>query len=110
MWMFSTSAGVVTLSGSVENLPDRQRVVATAKSVRGVTEVNDQLTVYALARPDDEIRADIQSALKQDPATKSYQTTVAVHDAVATLSGTVGSYAERQLATRIASGSRCQGG
>ena len=100
----STSQGVVTLTGSVENLPAKERAVMTAKSVRGVTEVNDQLTVYALARPDDEIRADIQSALKQDPATKSYQTTAAVHDAIATLTGTVGSYAEQQLATRIASG------
>jgi len=92
----STSQGVVTLTGSVENLPAKERAVMTAKSVRGVTEVNDQLTVYALARPDDEIRADIQSALKQDPATKSYQTTVAVHDAIATLTGTVGSYADCQ--------------
>jgi len=100
----STSQGIVTLSGSVENLPAKERAIMTAKSVRGVTEVIDQLTVYALARPDDEIRADIQSALKQDPATMSYQTTVAVHDAVATLTGTVGSYAEQQLATRIASG------
>jgi len=66
--------------------------------------VTDQITVNAVSRPDDDIRADIQSALKQDPATESYQTTVAVHDAVATLSGTVGSYAEQQLATRIASG------
>ena len=100
----STSQGIVTLSGSVENLPAKERAIMTAKSVRGVNEVIDQLTVYALARPDDDILADIQSALKQDPATESYQTTVAVHDAVATLTGAVGSYAEHQLAARIASG------
>jgi osmotically-inducible protein OsmY len=100
----STSQGVVTLSGSVENLPDKERVIKTAKSVRGVRGVIDQLTVYALARPDDEIRADIQAALHQDPATEAFQTTAAVHDAVATLTGSVGSYAEQQLATQIASG------
>lgn len=100
----STSVGIVTLSGSVDNLPDKERVIKTAKSVRGVSEVIDQLTVYALARPDDEIRADIQAALHQDPATEAFQTTAAVHDAVATLTGSVGSYAEQQLVTRIASG------
>ena len=47
----STSEGIVTLAGSVENLPDKERVIKTAKSVRGVRGVIDQLTVYALARP-----------------------------------------------------------
>jgi osmotically-inducible protein OsmY len=100
----STSGGIVTLTGSVDNLLDKERAIKTAKSVRGVSEVTDQITVNAVSRPDADILADIQSALKQDPATKSYQTTVAVQNAVATLSGTVGSYAEQQLATRIASG------
>jgi len=100
----TTSHGVVTLTGSVDNLLDKERAIMTAKSVRGVSEVTDQITVNAVSRADDDIRADIQSALKQDPAAESYQTTVAVQDAVATLSGTVGTYAEQQLATRIASG------
>jgi hypothetical protein len=62
----STSHGIVTLTGSVENLPAKDRAILTAKSVRGVSEVIDQLTVYALARPDDEIRADVQAALHQE--------------------------------------------
>jgi len=100
----STSQGIVTLSGSVDNLLDKERAIKTAKSVRGVSDVIDRITVNSVSRPDDDIRNDIQKALQQDPATESYQTSVSVQDAVATLTGSVGSYAEQQLATRIASG------
>ena len=100
----STSQGIVTLSGSVDNLLAKERAVMAAKSIRGVLEVIDQITVTPVSRSDEDIRKDIQTALQQDPATESYQTTVSVQGAVATLTGSVGSYAEKQLATRIAKG------
>ena len=100
----STSQGIVTLSGSVDNLLAKERAVMAAKSIRGVREVIDKITVTPVSRSDEDIRKDIQTALQQDPATESYQTTVSVQGAVATLTGSVGSYAEKQLATRIANG------
>jgi len=100
----STSQGIVTLSGSVDNLLAKERAVMAAKSIRGVREVIDEITVTPVSRSDEDIRKDIQTALQQDPATESYQTTVSVQGAVATLTGSVGSYAEKQLATRIAKG------
>ena len=100
----STSQGIVTLSGSVNNLLAKERAVMAAKSIRGVREVIDKITVTPVSRSDEDIRKDIQTALQQDPATESYQTTVSVQDAVATLTGSVGTYAEKQLATRIAKG------
>jgi osmotically-inducible protein OsmY len=100
----STSQGIVTLSGSVNNLLAKERAVMAAKSIRGVREVIDKITVMPVSRSDEDIRKDIQMALQQDPATESYQTTVSVQGAVATLTGSVGSYAEKQLATRIAKG------
>ena len=100
----STSQGIVTLSGSVNNLLAKERAVMAAKSIRGVREVIDQITVTPVSRSDEDIRKDIQTALQQDPATESYQTTVSVQGAVATLTGSVGTYAEKQLATRIANG------
>ncbi len=100
----STSQGIVTLSGSVDNLLAKERAVKIAKSIRGAREVIDQITVTSVSRPDDDIRKDILAALQQDPATESYQTTVSVQGAVATLTGSVGSYAEKQLAARIAKG------
>ena len=100
----STSQGIVTLSGSVANLLAKERAVKIAESIRGVRGVIDRITVTPVSRPDEDIRKDILTALKQDPATESYQVAVSVQDAVATLSGSVGSYAEKQLAARIAKG------
>ena len=104
----STSQGIVTLSGSVDNLLAKERAVKIAESIRGVRGVIDRITVTPVSRPDADIRKDILTALLQDPATESYQVAVSVQDAVATLTGSVGSYAEKQLAARIAQWS--QGG
>ena len=100
----STSQGIVTLSGSAANLLAKERSVKIAESIRGVRGVIDRITVTPMSRPDGDIRKDILTALKQDPATESYQVAVSLKDAVATLSGSVGSYAEQQLAMRIAKG------
>jgi osmotically-inducible protein OsmY len=100
----STSQGIVTLSGSGDNILFKERAVKIAESIRGVRGVIDQTTVTPVSRPDEDIRKDILTALLQDPATESYQVAVSVQDAVATLTGTVGSYAEKQLAAMIAKG------
>ena len=100
----STSQGIVTLSGSVANLLAKERAVKIAESLRGVRGVIDRITVTPVSRPDADIRKDILTALTQDPATESYQVPVSVQDAVVTLTGSVGSYPEKQLAARIAKG------
>jgi len=100
----STSHGVVTLSGSVADLLARKRAVKIAESIRGVRAVVNNITVTPVSRPDEDIQKDIVAALHQDPATESYRVDVSVKDAVATLSGSVGSWAESQLARRIAEG------
>lgn len=41
-----TSDGVVTLSGSVESLEQRERAVRLARETEGVTSVNDLLTIH----------------------------------------------------------------
>lgn len=100
----STSRGIVTLSGSVDNILAKERALKIAESIRGVLGVIDRTSVTPVARPDEDIRKDIMMALLQDPATESYQVGVSVHNAVATLTGRVGSYAEKQLAARVAKG------
>lgn len=100
----STSQGIVSLSGSVNNLLAKERAVKIAESIRGARGVIDRTSVTPVSRPDEDIRKDILTALLQDPATESYQVAVSVQDAVATLTGSVGSYAEKQLAARIAKG------
>jgi osmotically-inducible protein OsmY len=100
----STSQGIVTLSGSVDNLLAKERAVKIAESIRGVRGVIDRTTVTPVSRLDEDIRKDILTALLQDPATESYQVAVSVQSGVVTLTGSVGSYAEKQLAARIAKG------
>ncbi len=56
------------------------------------------------ARSDADIGRDVLLALREDPATRSHQVAVAVRHGVVTLSGILGSYAEIQLAERIAKG------
>jgi osmotically-inducible protein OsmY len=100
----STSQGIVTLTGSVDNVYVKERVVRIAESIRGVRGVIDRVFAAPVSRPDEDIRKDILMALLQDPATESYQVAVSVQNAVATLTGSVSSYAEQQLAARIAKG------
>jgi osmotically-inducible protein OsmY len=100
----TTDHGIVTLSRSVDNLLAKDRAVRIAESVRGVRGVLDEITVAPDPRPDEDIRRDVLAALLQDPATDSYQVAVSVKGAVATLTGSVGSWAEQRLAGRIAKG------
>jgi len=100
----STSQGVVTLSGPVSNLLAKERAVRIAASIRGVRGVIDRISVTPVSRSDADVRKDIQAALRQDPATESYRVAASVQNAVATLTGSVGSHAEKQLLALIAKG------
>ena len=100
----STRQGIVTLSGSVDDLLAKDRLVKLAESIRGVLGVIDLTTVTPVSRSDEDLRKDIQTALRQDPATESYSVNVSVQSAVVTLTGSVGYYPEKQLATRLAHG------
>jgi len=100
----STSQGIVTLSGSVRNILAKERALKMAESIRGVRGVIDRIAVTPVSRSDADIRKDIQAALRQDPATESYRVAVSVQNAVATLTGSVGSFTEKQLVARIAKG------
>jgi osmotically-inducible protein OsmY len=100
------SEGIVTLSGSVDNLFVRRRAVKIAQSVRGVRGVTDQISVMPESRPDEDIRKDILTALFNDPAADSYQVKVTVKDEVVALTGNVGAWAQAQLAQYLAEGVR----
>lgn len=94
--------GTVTLGGKVGSLMAKERAGREARSVRGVVEVVNRLRVEPTPRSDLKIRADVLSALNQDPATETWQIDVEVDDGVVTLRGTVDSYLEKQLAAAVA--------
>lgn len=91
--------GAVTLKGHVDSWTERTLCERVAKGVRGVTSVNDDILVkYAATRSDAEIQAEIEKKLRWDALIDDALIDVKVADGNVTLSGTVGSAAERSRA------------
>ena len=104
-WSFidiKTNEGVVTLSGTVDNLLAKERATKIAESVKGVRSVVNTVNVQTIARTDEEIRKDVENALLMDPAADSYEIKTAVTGGVVNLSGTVQSFQEQNLALQLA--------
>lgn len=92
--------GTVTLTGTVNSWQERRLAATVAKSVRGVEKVRNQLEIdYELERSDYEIETEIEQRLKWDVLVDDALINVKVSDQVVTLTGTVGSAAEKSRAT-----------
>ncbi len=102
----TTTDGVVTLTGSVDNLLAKERAVQVARSIRGVRSVIDKLIVIAPPRSDEELKKDVREALLSDPATDLYEIKAKVADGTVTLSGNVQSWAEKNLCEDVVKGVR----
>jgi osmotically-inducible protein OsmY len=100
----STKDGIVTLAADVTSLLAEQDALKTARSVRGVRAVVDDLTVTPEERSDPAIEADVKRALSADAATRSYDLGVAVADGIVSLTGSVHSWGERWLASSVVRG------
>jgi osmotically-inducible protein OsmY len=100
-----TDDGIVTLSGLVHNLLAKTQATRIAETVKGVRAVVNQLHVKASPTlSDDAIRKDIETALNLNPATDPLEVDVQVQTGVATLSGTIQSWQEKQAVGRVAKG------
>ncbi len=98
-----TSEGVVTLSGTVDNILAKDRAGKIAETVKGVTAVRNSITVSPAEKTPDAVIVDrIKKAISMNPATDSYRTKVTVSKGIVTLSGRVHSYGQRQLAEKTA--------
>lgn len=103
----TTMNGVVTLSGTVDNLLAKERAVKIAETVRGVRSVIDKIEVDPYwGRSDWQIEQDTEEALLRDTATDSWEIEVDVEDNRATLTGTVESWQEKNLAGTVVKGVR----
>ena len=96
-----TKEGIVTLSGVVNSLFDKERAVELTQMVKGVRSVIDRINVNPEQRSDDEIRKDVKSSLFADPAADSYEIGVEVTNGEVTLTGTVNSWAEKNLSRLV---------
>jgi osmotically-inducible protein OsmY len=100
-----TENGVVTLTGTVDNVLAKTRAARVASTVKGARAVVNRIEVQPdEPRSDQEIRTDVALALAADPAADAYELTAEVEDGVVTLSGTVESWQEEQLAIMAAKG------
>lgn len=102
----TTADGIVTLSGSVDNILAKDRAEKIASTVKGVRGIVNRIDVSAPYRTDTEIDEDVEDALLWDPVTESWEIAASVDDGVVTLSGTVDSWQEKELAAKVAKGVR----
>lgn len=99
-----TTAGIVTLTGVVNDLRSKDRAIKISEGIRGVRSIVDRLNVQPTSRPDSEIHHDIVSALATDPTTDAYKVDVEVKNGVADLTGKVQSWSEKNLTAWVAKG------
>jgi osmotically-inducible protein OsmY len=99
----TTADGIVTLSGSVNNLAAKTYAVAEAKKINGVLGVIDKLTVTPGFRWDTDIANAVRRRILNSAVINSQGLNVTCKDGVVTLSGTVNSYPEEQQAALLAS-------
>lgn len=93
----------VTLSGVVDSWQEKQLAATVVKGVDGVQEVVNNITVnYEADRTDAEIKENVKYALKWDARISDMLINVSVNDDVVTLTGSVGSAYEKQLASNVA--------
>lgn len=96
--------GWLTLSGDVEWQYQRQDAADSVRHLLGVTGVSNQIAIKPAASAA-VVKADIEAALKRRATADSKAITVDVKGGDVTLTGTVHSWNERDLATRSAWGS-----
>ncbi len=100
----NTTNGIVTLTGKVDNLLEKDRAVKIAKTVKGVRGVVDEIEVNVPEVLDATLQNDVNEALLNDPATDSYEIDVSAHNGMIELNGTVDSWQEKELSGFVAKG------
>lgn len=107
--------GVVTLTGTVQNLAQKDLTEAYAKDIDNVKSVNNELVVKSPAvgdssldeaMDDASITSQVKYSLLSHRSTSAISTKVTTDNAVVTISGQAGSDAEKSLVTKLAQDTR----
>lgn len=93
---------MVAISGEVKSWPEQDVAIKLTKSVTGVKEVQDEIVIrYPETRTDQDIMNDVLQALRWDAMVARNRIMVNVSDGRVTLSGSVGSAAEKVRASNL---------
>jgi osmotically-inducible protein OsmY len=92
----AVSDGWVTLAGDVERWSQRQDAERAVRNLTGVKGVVNTITVAAAEPVTQDIRKAIEHALERRAEREARRIRVDVHDGIATLTGSVHSWAERK--------------
>jgi osmotically-inducible protein OsmY len=95
--------GWVTLSGDVDWEYQRQSAASAVRYLMGVTGVSDQILIKPKVSVT-AVKSDIEAALKRRASADAHKISVAIKGSDVTLSGSVHSWSERELATSSAWG------
>jgi osmotically-inducible protein OsmY len=107
--------GMVTLTGTVQNLAQKDLTEAYAKDIDNVRAVKNDLVVQAPAPGDTtasevvddaSITSQVKYALLSHRSTSAMSTKVTTNDAVVSITGVAGSDAEKSLVTKLAQDTR----
>lgn len=98
-----TNEGIVTLTGTTDNLLTKDRATSVASTIKGVRSVVNQINVVS-DRLDVAITEDVTDALLSDPATDTWEIETSIEEGVVTLTGTVESWQEKELVAEITKG------
>ncbi len=101
-----TTDGVVTLSGTTDNILSKDRAVNIAETVKGVRSVINNITVIPPRMSDAALEKNVKNALMYNAATDSWEIRCSANDGVVKLKGRVDSWQEKQLAARVVKGVR----
>ncbi len=97
----STKNGIVTLSGRVNNILNKERATRVAETIKGVRSVINNINVVPSERSDKALAEDIDAALLEDPAADSYEIGTVIDNGKVVLTGTVDSWQEKMLADKV---------
>ena len=99
----SAKDGVVTLIGTVQSYYEKQLAEFVVKSVKGVRELIDNITVQTKDdRPDAEILTEVKRTIENDVWLDPNFISTAVKEGNVTLTGAVGSSAQHERASMVA--------
>jgi hyperosmotically inducible protein len=105
-----TFKGTVQLNGFVDTAASKERAAEVARGTKGVTKVQNNLTVKTEGRTtggvvdDSAITMKVKAALAGDPRTKAHQVNVETRDGVVQLSGFVDNSEAKSTAEDLARG------